>query len=114
MEIIDSEDLQNHAYTIGKYFLSELLKIKNKYKNFISEVRGRGLFIGIDIIKDGNNLLPNDKLASNIINSLKNKGILLSTDGPYKNVIKIKPPLNFNKDNVNFVCYELDKYLSKL
>ena len=114
LEIIDSEDLQNHAYTIGKYFLSELLKIKNKYKNFISEVRGRGLFIGIDIIKDGNNLLPNDKLASNIINSLKNKGILLSTDGPYKNVIKIKPPLNFNKHNVNFVCYELDKYLSKL
>ena len=56
----------------------------------------------------------NYKLASNIINNLKNKGILLSTDGPYKNVIKIKPPLNFNKDNVNFVCYELDKYLSKL
>ena len=62
-------------------------------------------------IINGNFLLPNPKLATKLINSLRLKGILLSTDGPYNNVIKIKPPLVFNKDNVNFVCSEIDKFL---
>ena len=69
------------------------------------------MFIGIDLIINGNFLLPNPKLATKLINSLRLKGILLSTDGPYNNVIKIKPPLVFNKDNVNFVCSEIDKFL---
>ena len=49
--------------------------------------------------------------SSGVINSLRLQGILLSTDGPYNNVIKIKPPLVFNKDNVDFVCSEIYKFL---
>ena len=94
--------------------LSKLLKIKNKFPNLISEVRGRGLFIGIDFIYNNKSFKPNPKLASNIINTLREKGILLSTDGPYHNVIKIKPPLPFNKNDVDFVCFEIDYYLSSL
>ena len=50
-------------------------------------------------------------LASDLVNNLRNKGILLSVDGPYHNVIKIKPPLPFNKSDVDFVCYEINDYL---
>ena len=85
--------------------------IKKEFPQYISEVRGRGLFIGIDLIKNGNNLLPNKYLASNLVNNLRNKGILLSIDGPHHNVIKIKPPLPFDKSDVDFVCYEINDYL---
>ena len=114
LEVIENENLQNNALYIGKYFLSELQKIKNKNKKYISEVRGRGLFLGLDIIKESNSLKPNKELAKKIINFMREKGILLSTDGPYDNVIKIKPPLIFNKENVDNVCKNLEIFFKKI
>ena len=111
LEVINEEKLQSHANQVGKYFLYKLQKIKKEFPQYISEVRGRGLFIGIDLIKNGNNLLPNKYLALNLVNNLRNKGILLSIDGPHHNVIKIKPPLPFDKSDVDFVCYEINDYL---
>ena len=85
-----------------------------KYKKYISEVRGRGLFLGIDIIQNSNVSKPNKKLAKLLINYMRNQGILLSTDGPYDNVIKIKPPLVFTKLNVDQVCKNLETFFKKL
>ena len=96
---------------MGNYFLKNLRNIQKKFPNYISKISGKGLFIGIDLIINGNFLLPNPKLATKLINNLRLKGILLSTDGPYNNVIKIKPPLVFNKDNVDFVCSEINNFL---
>ena len=81
---------------------------------YISEVRGRGLFLGIDIIQNSNVSKPNKKLAKLLINYMRNQGILLSTDGPYDNVIKIKPPLVFTKLNVDQVCKNLETFFKKL
>ena len=92
----------------------ELKKIQVKYKKYISEVRGRGLFLGIDIIQKSNVSKPNKKLAKLLINHMRNQGILLSTDGPYDNVIKIKPPLVFTKFNVDQVCKNLETFFKKL
>ena len=110
LEVIENEQLQKHSQDVGKYFLNSLNFIKKIHPNLISEVRGRGLFIGIDFIKNLKNE-PNKRLASFIINKLRNQGILLSTDGPYHNVIKIKPPLPFNKEDSDFVTQELDQVL---
>ena len=93
--------------------LKSLKIIQKNYSDQISEVRGRGLFIGIDLINYKNHI-PNKKLAIKLINHMKDKGILLSTDGPYNNVIKIKPPLPFNKNDADLVCFEINKYLSSL
>jgi len=57
---------------------------------------------------------PNKKLAKLLINYMRNQGILLSTDGPYDNVIKIKPPLVFTKLNVDQVCKNLETFFKKL
>ena len=96
---------------LGDYFKKRLIKIQIKFPNFISKISGKGLFIGIDLIVNGNLSLPNQKLATKLINALRLISILLSTDGPYNNVIKIKPPLVFNKHNVDFVCSEIEKFL---
>ncbi len=114
LETIDNNKLQKNALLVGNYFLKELKKIQLKYKKYISEVRGRGFFLGIDIIQNSNVSKPNKKLAKLLINYMRNQGILLSTDGPYDNVIKIKPPLVFTKLNVDQVCKNLETFFKKL
>jgi 4-aminobutyrate aminotransferase-like enzyme len=75
-----------------------LNELKEKY-SIIGDVRGFGLFLGIELVRDPESLEPADKEADQIVNSMKEKGILISTDGPDHNVLKIKPPLVFTKDN---------------
>ena len=114
LEVIENEKLQNNALIVGKYFLEQLKKLKSKYKKYISEVRGRGFFLGIDLIKNYDNYKPNKKLAKQLINYMRNNGILLSTDGPYDNVIKIKPPMVFNIQDVDKVCINLENFFKKI
>ena len=114
LEVIEKEKLQKNALIVGNYFLKKLKNIKDKNRKYISEVRGRGLFLGIDIIKDYNYSKPNSKLAKKIVNYMRDNGILLSTDGPCNNVIKIKPPLVFNKKNVDTVCINLNNFFNKI
>ncbi len=114
LQVIENEKLQKNAHQVGKYFFKKLLRIQNINKKYISEVRGRGLFLGLDIIKNNNNLEPNPSLAKKIINYMRDNGILLSTDGPFNNVIKIKPPMIFNKENVDNVCETLSVFFKKL
>ena len=98
---------------MGDYFLSSLKIIQKKYCQRISEVRGRGLFLGIDIINESNNS-PDKYLAETIINNMRYSGILVSTDGPFHNVIKIKPPMPFNKNNVDFFIEIFEQNISKI
>ena len=74
-------------------------------------MRGRGLFIGIELNRD-EDLTPADTEAHNIINRMKEKGILLSTDGPDHNVIKIKPPIVFNIENAEELVNTLDETIT--
>ena len=111
LDVIEKDNLQQNSKVVGDYFIKKLTQIQKKFPDYISKISGKGLFIGIDFICNGDFLLPDAKLATKLINSLRLKGILLSTDGPFNNVIKIKPPLVFNKDNVDFVCNEINGFL---
>ena len=111
LDVIEKDNLQKNSKVVGDYFIKKLTQIQKKFPDYISKISGKGLFIGIDFICNGDFLLPDAKLAIKLINSLRLKGILLSTDGPFNNVIKIKPPLVFNKDNVDFVCNEINGFL---
>ena len=111
LDVIEKDNLQKNSKVVGDYFIKKLKNIQKKFPNFISKISGKGLFIGIDFIINGDLLVPNAKLATKLINSLRLKGILLSTDGPFNNVIKIKPPLVFNEDNADLVCSQIYKFL---
>ena len=91
--------------------LLDQLKLKHE---IIGDVRGKGLFIGIEIIKDAKTLDPDQISTTSIVDEMRNRGILLSSDGPDHNVIKIKPPMVFNKSNALFLVETLDKVLSKI
>jgi 4-aminobutyrate aminotransferase-like enzyme len=98
LDVIKEEGLQENALEVGSYLLNQLKNLQNQH-DLIGEVRGRGLFIGIELVKD--ELVPVASEAQTIVNQIKDKELLLSTDGSDHNVIKIKPPLVFNKKNAD-------------
>lgn len=102
---IKTGQLQQHAKVVGDYYQSLFKKLKETY-SCIGDVRGSGLFIGIEIVKE-NSMEPNPELAHYIKNELRNRFILISTDGPFDSVIKTKPPLCFTKTNAKTVVETL-------
>ena len=70
----------------------------------IGDVRGSGLFLGIELVRNTETLEPADREASELVNRMKDLGILLSTDGPFHNVIKIKPPMVFSMADADRVA----------
>jgi len=100
------------ALDTGAYQKKEL-GILSSHHDWIGDVRGEGLFLGVEIVKDPESKTPHPELASLITNELRERHILISLDGPHHNVLKIKPPLIFNKDNVSRFCGEIHEILSK-
>ena len=83
--------------------------------DIIGDVRGHGLFLGIELIKNQETLEPDEATAEYIVNELRIKHkILLSTDGPFHNVLKFKPPLCFTLENANQLLNALEKVLQRL
>ncbi|WP_299349056.1 aminotransferase class III-fold pyridoxal phosphate-dependent enzyme, partial [uncultured Maritalea sp.] len=107
MDVIENENMQSHAKELGAYILNRWQTFKDKYE-FVGDVRGHGLFLGIELVKDRETLEPATDLAGQIVNEMRERAILLSTDGPLENVLKFKPPMVFNKENADFLCDTLD------
>ena len=112
LDVIRDEGLQAHAEHVGNYLLQKLHSLQNDH-DIIGDVRGRGLFIGIELVRDYE-LTPAVNEAHTIMNSMKEKGVLLSTDGPDHNVIKIKPPMIFSKDNAHELVSKIDETIAEL
>ncbi len=110
LKVIKEEKLQENAQQVGRKIMQGFEELKNCLP-IIGDVRGAGLFIGVELVSNRETLEPATKEAANIIETMKDRGILLSTDGPFNNVIKIKPPMVFNEDNADRVVEMLDEVL---
>ena len=108
LEVIDEEKLQQNALEVGAYYTS-LLKTLQKEDGRIGDVRGEGLFLGVELINEKR--VPNTDLAQFLKNELRKRHVLISTDGPADSVIKTKPPLVFSKENADRVASELRRAL---
>ena len=113
LDVIEEERLQQHAHEMGNYILAQWEKLKQTH-DCIGDVRGVGLFLGIEFVASKTTKEPDEQIASTIVNKLKERGILLSTDGPYHNVIKCKPPMTFSKQDADRLYTELDLVLREL
>ena len=112
LKVIEEEELQKNAFIVGNELKTLLNEVKSVH-DIIGDVRGKGLFLGIEIIKDLETLEPDKQVTHKILNEMRNRKILLSSDGPDHNVIKVKPPMVFNSSNALFLVETLDKVLSK-
>ncbi len=112
LDVIRDEELQQNAREVGGYFMKGLRKLAEKHR-LIGNVRGLGLFIGVELVRDRETLEPADSEASAIIEQMKSRGVLLSTDGPFHNVLKIKPPIVFSNADADVVVSGLDAVLAE-
>ena len=97
LEAVQEEKLQEHALRVGERLLEGLRALQRQH-DIIREVRGSGLFIGVELER---NQLPATQQANRIANQMRERGILLGTDGPHHNVIKIRPPMPFSESDAD-------------
>jgi 4-aminobutyrate aminotransferase-like enzyme len=90
-----------------------LKKLMEKYP-VIGDVRGHGLFIGAEMVRDKITLEPAVPEIDLVVEKMKDRGFLISTDGPLYNVLKIKPPLVFTRENADDLVRNLDEILSEI
>ncbi|KAM6224209.1 5-phosphohydroxy-L-lysine phospho-lyase [Rhynchocyon petersi] len=113
LEVLQKEQLQAHATHVGN-FLMELLRQQKVKHPIIGDIRGIGLFIGVDLIRDEATRKPATEEADYLVSRLKENYILLSTDGPGRNVLKFKPPMCFSLDDAHHVVATLDAVLTDM
>jgi 4-aminobutyrate aminotransferase-like enzyme/Ser/Thr protein kinase RdoA (MazF antagonist) len=110
LDVIRDEGLQENARDTGAFLLAGLRELAGR-RPIIGDVRGQGLFLGIELVRDRATLEPAAADASALVDRMKDEGVLLSTDGPLHNVIKIKPPIVFSRADATLLLERLDAML---
>lgn len=113
LDVIEREGLQANALTLGQSFRDGLHELAQRHA-LIGDVRGEGLFLGVELVRDRTTLEPAAAEAHRLVNAIKARGVLLSVDGPLNNVLKIKPPLAIVQADVDTALSILDDELSRL
>jgi 4-aminobutyrate aminotransferase-like enzyme/Ser/Thr protein kinase RdoA (MazF antagonist) len=96
LDVLEEEKLQQHAMRVGAHLIEGLRSLQTRHA-LIGDVRGSGLFLGIDLVLDRETREAAPLQASYVVNRLRDCGILAGTDGPHHNVIKLRPPLVFTE-----------------
>lgn len=113
LKVIHEEGLQAHSLKVGGQLLAELRTLQDKYA-CVGDVRGAGLFIGFELVKDKDTREPDKALALDLIEVLREQGVLTSVAGPYGNVLKLRPPLAFQPWDIDWLVGALDRGLGTL
>jgi len=113
MEVIEDEGLVENAAKVGAYVLDRFLALQGKYE-MIGDVRGNGLFFGIDLVSDRDLKTPDAATAKYVVNTMRHKGIVMSKIGAHDNVLKLRPPLCFSEEHAALMISTLDKVLGEL
>ena len=113
IDVIDGESLLENVTRVGAYTKAGLQKLQDQY-DIIGDVRGRGLFLGVDLVKDRASKTPDSNTARQMANLMKDEGVLLSTHGRYQNTLKIRPPMVFSKENAEQLLATLEACFSRL
>ncbi len=113
LNVLEEEKLPENAEKVGGYLLKRFKDLVDKYE-VCGDARGEGLFLGLEFVTDEESKEPNTKLASHVQNKLKERNIMVGTDGPMVNVIKVKPPICFTKENADELVNGIDEILQSI
>ena len=113
LDVMRDQRLMGHAASVGAGLRAQLVKLMDRH-SVIGDVRGRGLFLGVDLVTDRETKAPASVLSASVLEGMKRRGILLSSDGPHDNVLKIKPPMVISGGECRRVVEALDECLHEL
>jgi len=111
LAVIEDEGLTQHAAEVGGYVRDGLLALQRRHP-VIGDVRGEGLLLGAELVGDAETRAPAAGLAGQVTEAMRDRGILLGTTGPAGNVLKIRPPLVFRRDQADLLLEALDEVLA--
>jgi len=112
LDVMEDERLQERALRVGGHFAAELKRLAGRHP-IIGDVRGSGLFLGVELVRDRRTLEPAAEEAFYAVNRLRELGVLAGADGPLNNVVKIRPPLCFSEADADLFASTLDAILSE-
>ena len=112
LDVLEEEQLQQNALRVGNGLLCRLERLRERHP-LIGDIRGSGLFLGLDLVRDRATRDAATEQASYVCNRLRERGILTGTDGPFHNVIKLRPPLIFSDADADLFVTTLEAILGE-
>lgn len=113
LDVIEKENLMENCVDTGSYMLSQLTTMAGKHA-MLGDVRGAGLFLGLDIVKPDGSNEPDSAAALTMVNELRKHHILIGATGKHANILKIRPQLPFQKEHVDIFVNALSDVLDLL
>ena len=113
IEVIEEEKLLENADSVGGYFRQKLDELKEKHA-LIGDVRGMGLMQGLELVKDRKTKEPAPEATNQFMERCRSNGLLIGKGGLYGNVIRLSPPLNIRRSDVDEAVGLMDKSLSEV
>ena len=112
LDVLDDEALPQRARRVGEHLLKGLRQRQERHP-LVGDVRGSGLFLGVELVRDRATLDPARAEAAHLVERLRERGVLAGTDGPFANVIKLRPPLVFSEADADLFLGRLDEVLAE-
>src|SRR5437868_3394274 len=113
LEVIDQENIQQNAKEVGTHLKNRLLEVQER-QPMIGEVRGMGLMLGVELVRDRQTKQPATQETFEIVELCKERGLLVGKGGLYGNVLRIKPPMCLTKDDANFLAECVNEVLGSV
>jgi len=113
LDVIEDEDLLSSSRLTGDYLRAGIRELMPRH-SWIGDVRGRGLLVGVELVRDRTNREPADVETKRILDLMRHKGVLIGSEGAYDNVLKIRPPLVFRRKHADILIEALEGSLAAL
>ncbi|GFH27690.1 uncharacterized protein HaLaN_26054, partial [Haematococcus lacustris] len=111
LRVIDNEQLQANCARVGQHLVARLQQLAQKH-SIIGDVRGQGLMLGVEFVKDKATKEPASKEVVEVMERMKDMGVLMGKGGIYGNVFRIKPPMCFNIADADFLVDVMDRAIT--
>jgi len=112
LDVIDEDKTQERCQELGRYFILELAKLRDQFE-FVGDVRGKGLMLGIEMVEDKESRTPlNNQDMTSIWEDMKEMGVLVGRGGLHVNTFRIKPPMCINKEDVDYALAVISRAFS--
>ena len=113
LDVVEQEHILQNVHEVGAYLGAGLRRLASRFP-LIGDVRGKGFFVGLDLVKDRSTLEPAREEAAQLRDALRDQGVLVATSGPQDCLIKIRPPLVFSRENADLLLENLELAFSSV
>jgi alanine-glyoxylate transaminase/(R)-3-amino-2-methylpropionate-pyruvate transaminase len=113
LEIIDEENIQQNALEVGTHLKNALVDLQER-QELIGDVRGLGLMLGVELVRDRVTKEPANTETAEVMERMKERGVLIGKGGLFGNTLRIKPPMCITKDDADYMVAMLDDVLTEI